>query len=115
MYSEKLLKTIKLLASPFLVMSQILFTHRAVKEGHLDTQVLKALGHFGTRALEALGQSKGTLALRQSKHLRTWALRYLGTLALGHLKGTWALQQSGSWALEALYFAVCLFALVQPV
>ena len=64
-----------------------------------DTRTLEAL-----KALKALGHSKGTWALRHSRHLGTWALealRHSGTHALkGHL-GTWPLRHSGTWTLEA--------------
>ena len=75
------------------------------------TQILEAV-----MAFKALRHSKGTWALRQSRHsgtwaleslghsrhLDTWSLRYLGTGALEKHLGTWALRYLGAWALEAL-------------
>ena len=122
MYSEKFLKiSIKLLRSPFSVMLQTCFTRRALR-GHWDTQRTlrrhskgtetleghsegnpQALqGHSGNqrnRTLEHLRHSNGTQTLGDSRHLSTRALkilRHLATLALGHLKGTWALRDSST-------------------
>ena len=90
MYSEKFLKTLKLLTSLFLVMLQTFFIKTALK-GELDTpRTLE--GHLGTRALKALG------------HLGTWALRYLGTWALEEHLGT---QDSRDTLFSRIFFSYC--------
>ena len=81
-YSEKVFKTIKLLANPFLVM----FTKKSLKE--------KLALQGQSNGACALGLSKGNWELERSRLLGNWALR--------HSKGTWALRRSGTWTLEAL-------------
>ena len=90
MYSEKFLKTIKLLTSPFLAMFLLFYlknTQREIGyskgtprslEVHLGTRGLE--GHLGNWALKALEylSTRGTPALEG--HLDTqdiWALRHL--------------------------------------
>ena len=76
MYSEKFLKTLRLLTSPFLAMLEPFFTQRALKRNWTfkgDSKVTRrALEHLRT---QALGHSKDT-----------WALRHSRTRALGHLR-----------------------------
>ena len=81
MYSEKFLKTLRLLTSPFLAMLEPFFTQRALKR-KLDIQ----------RGLQ--GHSKCT-----------WAFAHSSTRTLkGHL-GTQTLTHSSTWAFEELYLA----------
>ena len=77
----------------------------ALKE-YFATQALKTLGHLGTRPSETFGHSKGTWALRNSKHLGTWAFRYLDSRALerralGH-SSIWVLRHLGTRVLRHL-------------
>ena len=81
-------------------------------EGHLGTKTLMTLGNLGTwgkRTLEGHFSTQGTWALEALGHLRgIWALGYsrcLGNWALGHSKGTRALEHLGIWTLDGLYLA----------
>ena len=64
-YSEKVFKTIKLLANPFLVM----FTKKSLKE--------KLALQGQSNGACALGLSKANWGLEHSRHLGTWALKGL--------------------------------------
>ena len=90
MYSEKFLKTIKLLTSPFLAMFLLFYmknTRREIGhskgtprslEGNLGTRGLE--GHMGTWALKALEylSTRGTPALEGQLGTRDiWAFRHL--------------------------------------
>ena len=81
------------------------FSTWALKE-YLATQALKTLGHLGTRPFETLGHSKGTWALRNSKHLGPWAFRYLDSRALQRrelgLSSIWVLRHLGTRVLRHL-------------
>ena len=75
--------SIKLLASPFIVMLQTFFSRRAPK-GKLGTQ----------RALKW--------------YLGTWALEYLKALGKSRLLGPWALRHSKGTLFSRITFFVCV-------
>ena len=93
----KVLRTLKLLTSPFLVMLQTSFTQWALK-GKLGTSRA-----FQGHSQVTLGYSDTRRELETFRHLGTGGTRALK--ALGYL-GTWVLEgHSGTQALEPLYLA----------